>query len=400
MELLLLRTAGFLARQQYIADGATYFRGEFPMSLSDDGGSRRDHNYLSGYTLLHIAAALRAGAMPDEARRHLEGITETARFLPGCYQTPAGLGNWYSGRGTGVPAPADYPWPHNVVLCLRDDYDDTAISCLLTRLGPFESRTPYTAALFAAAAYRPGVHKLARQTMRRIEVVVGADGAYRSWALEQSPTAEDWERHRGPYAGGLPTRWLPPENSIELTTAANVFSAVHLLDPAESESQAASRRFVNRLTAAAVERLIAGDASYLDFASSYYPRVPFAPLLFLVRDHLLTGGALLDDEVLDAVAEAVTTVDPHIGWRQHDFANSAFWLGCCAWMLKGGFVAKERVADRVAEIHRELEALPGEDGCWPDTVFFMGAHLGNYGGRPYIAAMMVETLSLLLDAGF
>lgn len=401
MDLLLLRTARFLERQQYAADGPTYLRGEFPMSLTDKTGSRKDHNYLSGYTLLHVAAALRAGAMLPEARRVLEGIAETGRFLPAGYQTAAGLGNWYSGRGVGLPAPADYPWPHNVVLCLRDDYDDTAISCLLTRLGPFESRTAYTPALFAAAAYRPGVHKLVRQTMRRLEAVGGADGAYRSWAIEQSPSQDDWERHRGPYAGGLPTQWLPPEeNSIELTTAANVFSAVHLLDPAESESQAASRRFVNRLTELAVERLTAGDASYLDFASSYYPRVPFAPLLFLMRDHDLTGGALLDGEVVDAIAEAVATVDPHIGWRQHDFANAAFWLGCCAWTLKGGFLAKERVADRIAAIYGELETLPGEDGCWPDSVFFLGAHLGNYGGSPYIAAMMVETLSLLLDAGF
>jgi hypothetical protein len=399
MDLLLLRTAHYLEGQQYLTDGSSYFRGEFPMTLSGET-RRKDHNYLSGYALLHIAAAMRVGTMSEVARATLARIVDTAKLVPASYQTPAGLGNWYSGRGVGLPAPASYPWPNNVALCLRDDYDDTAISCLLTQLGPFEARMPFEPALFARAAYRPDVHRLVPKSLRRVDAVGGAEGAYQSWAIEASPSEADWERHRGPHQEGLTLQWLPPENSIELTTAANVFSAVHLLDRSSSDSQAASRNFVNGLTRIAVQRLMEGDASYLDFASSYYPRVPFAPLLFLLRDHVLTDGALLTDEVIDSIAEALMTVDPHAGWRQHDFANPAFWLGSCAWALAGGFIERERIADRVMKVYGELRSAAAEDGRWPDTVFFFGAHLGHYSGEPYMAAMIVETLSLLLAAGF
>jgi hypothetical protein len=399
MDHLLLRTARFLEGRQYRTDGETYFRGEFPMTLTGPV-SRTDHNFLSGYALLHLVMAMRHGRMPGEAQAIVAEMVDRARLLPGCYQTPAGLGNWYSGRGVGVPAPPAYPWPHDVMLCLRDDYDDTAISCLLTKLGAFEARIPFTPALFARAAYKPDVHSLVQKSVRRVDVAGGADGAYQSWAIDASPSQEDWQGHRGPHGHTGRIVWLPQENSIELTTAANVFSAIHLMDPTPTEFQVSTKRFVNRLTAFAVRKLLEGDASQLDFASSYYPRVPFAPLLFVVRDHVLTGGALLTDEVVDLIAEATRTVDPRAGWRQHDFANAAFWLGCCAWALAGSFLEKDRIADRVVDVVEELGPLMGEDGRWPDTVFFYEAHLGHYSGEPYVAAMLLETLALLLAADF
>jgi hypothetical protein len=393
MERLIEQTLARLLATQYVEDGAAHWRGEFPMRLSSQAGS--DHNYLSGYALSHLLMALRLGRLPGRAE--VETLLDRGRALPLRYQSPAGLGNWYSGRGVSLPAPLSYPWPDGTVVCLRDDYDDTAISALLCALGNFESRGLNVATVFRAAAYDPDRHELADKSQRRLEVVGGnGKGVYQSWALAGPPPP--WPRLSGEFPAEV--IWLPPRNSLELTTVANIFTAVHIMDPSPSESQGASRAFVNALARFAVERLIEGDASHLDFASSYYPRVPFAPLAYVVRDDVVTSHALLDPDVAALVARAVRQVPPDAGWRQHDFANPAFWLNCCAWCMARGLISRKEIGPRVEEVLTSLRAAAGVEQRWPDVVFFYGAHLGHYSGESYIDAVMVESLSLLRREGF
>jgi hypothetical protein len=381
----LVRTAQRLHRLQHAVDGPGFVRGEFPMTLLGGSAPVVDHNFLSGYALLHVALALGRPALPAPARDALQAVAETAAGVPASYQSSFGTCNWYSGRATGLPCPAGYAGGPDGMLCLHDDYDDTAIAALLTVFGCCRTRIPLTAAIFAPAAHDPSRDRLVPKSVRRVQLAGGGAGVYQSWAL----------RARAP-GDGRRLVWLPRENSVELTTVANIYTAAHALGARpEADGQRASRAFVNTLARIATERLLAGDASYLDFASSYYPRFPFAPLAFLLRDHVLTERSLLDDDVAALVAHAVREVDAAAAWRMRGFGTHAYWLSCCAWCLVGGLLGPPEVE---AAVHRISSELPRGD--WPDVVFFHGAHLGDYSGRAYSAALMVETLALLLEVGF
>jgi hypothetical protein len=386
----LVRTAQRLEQLQHTDDGRGFVRGEFPVTLRGESTSRVDHNFLSGYALLHVAAALRSPALPDAARIALDAVLATAVDVPRSYQSDAGTCNWYSGRDTGLPCPADYAWEDADMLCLHDDYDDTAIAALLTVLGDCCLRIPPTAELFARAPYDPRRDRLVPKSVRRARLAGAGAGVYQSWALRTRPR----DRSRR-------LVWLPTENSVELTTVANVYTAVHALGgAADAPAQRASRAFVNGLARVATERLLTGDASYLDFASSYYPRFPFAPLTFLVRDHVLTEHSLLDDAVAALIARAVRDVDPATAWRMRGFGTHAFWLNCCAWCLSAGLLSAPEVAPLVRRVLADLPHADLPHGEWSDIVFFHGAHLGDYSGTAYSSALMVETLALLYEAGF
>jgi len=425
------RTTERLAMMQHGSDGPTFFRGEFPMWLTG-AVSRADHNYLSGYALLHVALAARCPDLPPHVAQLLGTILRTATDLPARYQScPRSHGlrsvqennannannvdnvdnvdkasnttsNWYSGRGSDLPAPARYPWPQGRILCLHDDYDDTAISVLLSQLGPFRLAVPASAALFLAAAYDPARDQLAPKSIRRLHLTGMARDVYQSWALPTSAPVLDLNTPQ------TNTHWLPDVNSVELSTVANVFTAVHMLtgpggagdiDEKSLSLQCASRTFINALTHIAVGKLLEGDASYLDFASSYYPRVPFAPLAFLVHNHVLTSGALLDPSVVERIAQAVVAVDPHAGWRSHGFANAAYWLNCCAWCVAEGLLGLSQVHRSIEQVWAALCAQVAADGLWPDIVFFHAAHLGDYSGLPYAQALMIETMAQLHAIG-
>lgn len=386
---LLRRGAERLLALQHGADGASHLRGEFPMWIAGPV-CRVDHNYLSGYALLHVTLAAQLPDLPGSVVAALERVLDVARELPGLYQSEAGLGNWYSGRGSELPCPAGYPWPGGRILCLHDDYDDTAISAILATLAPFELSAPITAATFTAAAHDPAHDVLVPNSLRRMQLAAAGAGVYQSWALVPRPGAT------------VPPHlvWLPGENSVELTTVANVFTAVHLLGgDREHPAQIASRRFVNALVTLAVERLLNGDASYLDFASSYYPRFPFAPLAFVVHDHVLTEGALLDPQVTAIIARAVAEVDAEVSWRMQGFGTAAFWLNCCAWCLQGGLMRAEDIGPTLERVWRRLYNST-DHTLWPDFVFFHGAHVGDYSGAAYTLALMIETLALLHGIGF
>jgi hypothetical protein len=380
---LLRRGLRRLEALQLDRDGPAHLRGEFPMRINGPM-SRLDHNYLSGYALLHLALAAGVAGLPAGTGARLERILEVAQALPARYQSAAGLGNWYSRRGTGFPCPPAYPWPDGRPLCLHDDYDDTAISAILSTLAPVELASRITPATFAAAAHDPARDALGPNTRHRLELARAGAGVYQSWALPAEAQAGK---------GDLGVVWLPRLNSVELTTVANAYTAVHRLggDPAEA-AQVASAHFVNSLVTVAVQKLLEGDASYLDFASTYYPRFPFAPLAFVVRDHVLTGGALLDPDTTAIIARAVADVDPWSAWRMQGFGTVSYWLNCCAWCLHAGMV---EVADLTPALDKVWRQLGDADALWPDIVFFHGAHVGDYSGHAYALALMVETLALL-----
>ena len=390
VESLLDATARRLAALQHQTDGPEHYAGELPMRLTGEV-CREDHNFLTGYALLHVAVARHRGALPAAAAERVGAILAAGREVPLRYRSPGGTSNWYHGKASGCAAPAGYPWPGGRVLCLADDYDDTAVSALLTSLGPCEAGAPYRPELFLRAARAPRNEPLTAKSQRRLALAGDPAGVYRTWVL-----AEDAEARPLP-AGALR---LPRENSVELTTVANVATAVHRLGaPPDLPEQRAALAFVDRLARVATAKLLDGDASYLDFASSYYPRVPFAPLAFVVRDHWLTGGALLSPETAALVARAVLEVDEDAGWRMGGFLARAFWLSCAAWSVVAGLVRREAAAPRLARVAARVCAEAGADGSWPDVVFFHAAHLGDYGGPAYTQALMLETLALLHELG-
>jgi hypothetical protein len=378
----LLPSIEWLAGSQYRSDGPDYFRGEFPMYLTGPV-SRRDHNFLSGYTLLHCALAARLPGIPDAARRGLLDILKTARDLPWRYQSDAGTANWYSGRGAGFRGPADYPWQAER-LHLRDDYDDTAVAVLLANLGGLRLRHAIAPEQFAEAAYDPRRHVLVPKSQRRLALAGVAEGVYQSWAL----------------AGKVPpqVKAVPEQNSTELTTVANAVTAVARLGGI-TPAQHASRAFVNGMVRVSVQKLIEGDASYLDFASSYYPRVPFAPLAFVVHDHWLMNGGLLDPDCASLVARAVRDVSPVAAWRRFSYANPAYWLNCALWCVQAGLLAVSEIDRKAKDVWSHVRAHAARSGSWPDIEFFHAAHLGNYSGEPYAAALLIETMALLCACG-
>ncbi len=369
----------WLAGCQYREEGRDHLRGEFPMYLAGPV-ARRDHNFLSGYTLLHCALA---SLVCEATRPSLAAILDAASDVPAGYQSDALTANWYSGRGAGFRGPVDYPWPGEP-LHLHDDYDDTAVAVLLAELAGLRVRGPINEGLFARAAYDPRRHVLAPKSQRRLAMAGVAEGVYQSWALE------------GETPPGV--RALPEQNSTELSTVANVVTAVARLGGG-GPAQESSRRFVNGLLRPALEKLLEGDASYLDFASSYYPRVPFAPVAFVVHDHWLMSGTLLDAECAACVARAVRDGDPAAAWRRTSYANLVYWLNSAGWCIMTGLIDAAEIDSKAKVVWAEIRSRAAPSGAWPDIEFFHAAHLGNYSGEPYAAALLIETMALLEACG-
>ncbi|MBL8211073.1 MAG: hypothetical protein JNK87_10195 [Bryobacterales bacterium] len=386
---LFAATAEWLRSQQYQRDGDCFVRGEFPMQLTGPV-SGVDHNFLSGYALLHAATAIRTGALPDGVAAVTSTILQAGRDLPRAYQSAAGTGNWYKDYGDGLHGPCGYSWPGGLALSLRDDYDDTAVAALLGVLGHASSVAPH-ASLFDDAVFDPDRHRLVPKSQRRLEITGVERNVYMSWVLSHpAPPRHD---------GTLRILTVPDDNSVELTTAANIYTALHALgaDP-QAAAQRGTRRFVNRLLCHCLGKLREGDASYMDFASSYYPRVPFAPVAFLLRNEWLTGGALLEDATRTVIAGVLLHVDPHAGWRSHGFANAAYWLNSAAWAVLLGLVDAGSIGGLARSIWLHLLSQRDDSAPWPDIEFFHGAHLGNYSGRPYAAAFLLETMAVLRAA--
>lgn len=384
-ELLLERIARRLHGLQHAAEGPHHFRGEFPMSLRGPV-TGEDHNHLSAYALLHLAVAVRTGSLPAPVRDLVDEMLDRARDVPAGYQSAALTSNWYSGKGTGVRAPAGYPWPDGVVLALHDDYDDTAVAALLTILGGLRASAPYRSELFAAARYMPERDRLVSKSQRRMALTGCERDVYQSWVLSNAETLRP------------DVVLLPAENSVELTTVANIVTAAHLLGaPASDAAQTASGEFVNRLARLSATKLLEGDASYIDFASSYYPRVPFAPLAYLLRDHVVANGTLLARETLALIARAVLEVDENAAWRARGFANPLFWLLSAAWCCLADPATGAQLGGKIARVRRHIEDAAADAEAIPDIVFFHGAHLGDYGGVPYVLAVLVEAFSLLRE---
>lgn len=390
---LLFDTARRLAAMQYPSDGHDWYRGEFPMRIQGTV-DRLDHNFLSGYALRHVALASQRPGVPENARSILQGILATAALVPGQYQSTLGTGNWYHGKASRCRSPVDYPWPGGVVVALCDDYDDTAIAAQLAQLGPFKPRIPHSIELFLEAAHTPGVHLLVPKSVRRMELAGVTAGVYQSWVLP-GPDPEITRRAAGIEA---PVVIMPQANSVELTTVANIAAVVHLLggDP-ELPTQRASVHFVNALARCAIKRLLEGDASWLDFASSYYPRFPFAPLCFLVQDHALMGGELLTPETQALLRRAVLEVSEDAYSRMSGFGTRAYWLSCAAWCAVTGLIERRSIIARLRSVWERVRAERSQDGLWPFIVFFHSAHVGDYGGLAYVQALVLELLALLLE---
>ncbi len=391
---LLLLTTRRLAECQYKEDGEGIVRGEFPMQLRG-AVDCVDHNFLSGYALLHVACALHRGKLSAECAEVLNGVLCEARELPGRFQSMSLTANWYSGTPSGpgterFRGPNGYPW-NDRALHLRDDYDDTAICALLSAVAGLNVLQPFPRAFFERAAFAPSTDVLAPKSLKRLALTGCGSDVYTSWAFDGGDPAPK-------RIGELKVVTLPEHNSVELTTVANVATAARLLEN-DSSAQEASKRFVNRLARLALEKLIDGDASYLDFASSYYPRVPFAPLGYLARDHVLSGGWLLEEETLLLLQRSLLEVSARAGWRCKGFANPMYWLHCAAWSMESGIAGGGKVRQRARTVLNEILDTVSEHGDWPDIEFFYGAHLGNYSGIPFSRALAIETLALLSKEG-
>jgi hypothetical protein len=383
---LLDELTGRLQSMQHLTDGPFHHRGEFPMQLWGPV-TRADHNYLSGYALLHLIHA--EARLPPAARAPITAMLDRAADVPAHYQTAALTCNWYSGKTTGQRAPAGYPWPDGCVRAVRDDFDDTAVSSMLAGTGRFRLRSPLTLSLFDRARYVPERHPLMPNAILRLELTGCGRDVYRTWVLPEP--GEEWDQ---------PPRvsFLPLANTVEMTAVANVVTAVHLLggDP-DGPGQVASAAFVNRLARVGIEKLLVGDASYLDLASSYYPRVPFAPLAYLARDHVATGNRLLEPETTRLLARALVEVSEDAAWRSSGFANRAFWLSCAAWGMTAGMVAPGELWPKVDRVLRQVSAELAPPRPFPDVVFFHASHIGDYGGTPYTLAVLIETFALIQE---
>lgn len=398
IEEICLATLNRLDAQQMPEAGPGHVRGEFPMVLRCPE-PRADYNYLTGYALLHLACAhsLPAGHLSADARLRIQTILERAKDVPRAYQTARGTANWYHGRLTGDHLPPDFDWPDQILLSVYDDLDDTAVSVMLRGThAAFTPLRPMHTSLFTRWGYDPRRDVLRPKALRRLQLAGVAEGVYLTWVIEPDGDERGHGRRRVQ---------IPPQNSVELVTAANVCAALGMLAGADAAlpGLTETRGFVNRLTLLALDKLTAeDDPSFLEFCAPYYPRVPFAPLAFLLRAHALSEATLLSDEVLTRIADAVLTVAPGRHSRpapEADFAARAYWLNAAGWCARLGLLPAAWLAGRALPefeglAHRYSDAA----GAWPDFVFFLAAHIGDYSGHAYSGAMMVETMSLLSAA--
>jgi hypothetical protein len=387
-------TARALARAQHQDAGREHVAGEFPMTLRCPE-PRRDYNFLSGYALLHLAVTRRSlsPGLPPEARGLVERALRLGADLPVAYRSEQGTNNWYHGKLSGDRTPPDFPWPNGLVLSLRDDLDDTAIAALLTSLTSDGAPGPYRAEIFTAHAYRVGRDALRSSSLERLKAAGASDGVYLTWALD----AGSVPLHLPPSPGRI---LLPFENSVEMVTVSNIYAAVHRLGgPAGCEAHGASARFVNAIARAAVAALLRGDPAPMAQAARYYPRAPFAPVGFLLRDHLLSDRTLLGDDTLCAIAAAARDADPFLGASSEPFAAPLHWLNAAAWCAVAGLLDWRTIRSRAAAVLDRLgaEHLDPETG-WPDFVFFHDAHTGHYGGQAYSNAVALETFAALRSA--
>lgn len=381
------RALEWLTHHQYATDAGPHYRGEFPMQLYAPS-PRLDHNFLTGYTLLHLAMARTSPAISPEWRQAIAAILDRARDIPRRYRGASGLTNWYHGKLTRCGAPPDHAWTDGVVLCLCDDYDDTSIASQLACLAGYEADPAMLDRLLAAATPADG-GGLGYRSLRRTEAAGVQEGVYRTWKLPP-PDPEDIRRVSG---FTLPVRMVPHENSVEMVTAANIWTAIALLDgdAARYPSQAATAVFVNRLARQALTALLDGDPGALTVAAPYYPWVPFAPVAFLLHDHCVAGATLLDAGTRDLIGEALAAAP-----ADHAFVALAYWLNCAAWSARAGCLP-EGIEPLLWARWLEIQAYAEGGAAWPDFIFFNQAHIGHYGGPPYVQALMLETALLLLE---
>ncbi len=390
------KTLTWLEMNQEREDGLNCRRGEFPMTLRCPG-PRTDYNYLTGYALLHLACcrSLLADRLSAEALRIMETILGRATDVPAAYQTCRGSTNWYHGRLSGDHFPPDVDWPDGIQLGIHDDLDDTAISTMLVGLyARFKPLRMVHPSLFTRWLYDPRRDVLRTKAVRRLQFTGVLENVFMTWVMV--PDGD----YRAPVRK---TVRIPTENSIELVTAANIWAALKMLAGTEQlPGMTETREFVNRLTRLALHKLVVeDDPSFLEFCAPYYPRVPFAPLSFLLRAHALSGKALLEGDTANRIVDAVRSVEPSRHSRptmQADFAALAYWLNAAGWCARLDLQPAEWLGSRAVP---RLEKLAADHldvtGSWPDFVFFLGAHLGDYSGPAYSNCMMVETMALLLQ---
>jgi len=400
-------TLAWLEANQEKDDGEECVRGEFPMTLSCPE-AQTDYNFLTGYALFHLAVCetLLINRLSADALRTINTILKRASDVLVAYQTTRGSTNWYHGRLSGDHLPPNFNWPQNRRLSVCDDLDDTAISAILNSLRPsFIMRRTLAPRIFTDWLYDPERDKLRTKALRRLKLSGVPAKVYMTWVIEpgggeSNETMQDSLK-------------VPQENSVELVTAANILTAIKRIcdapgstygPPDELAGFAETQRFVNQLTSLALDKLLVeDDPAFLEFCAPYYPRVPFAPLAFLLRAHALSNHSLLWNETLEKIATAVRLVDPARYARAlpyADYAARAHWLNAAGWCDWIGLLPRSWLAERA--IH-ELEGLVRNDfnlatGSWPDFIFFLAAHIGDYGGVAYSNCMMVETMSLLVAA--
>ncbi len=386
-------TLAILEASQYREDEGEHYRGEFPMWLAGRV-TRTDHNFLTGYALVHLALARTSPALPADSRASLDRMLNLARDIPRRFTREDGMCNWYHGKLSGCGIPPDYDWKNGLVLCLCNDFDDTSIAAQLSSLAGHDWAGPDAVDMFIACASPADRAGLGYRSNRRLDQAGVNDGVYQTWRLP-APDAEEVRRKAGVT---LPLRMVPPENSVEMVTAANIWTAVALLGGAERarESQDATARFVNELARQAVRAYLDGDATALKVAAPYYPWTPFAPIAFLLHNHCATGGTLLDASTLALIGDALVQARDDGAPDDGTFIARTYWLNCAAWCARAGCLpggAAAAIGPRWTDVQSHLEPA----GTWPDFIFFNEAHIGDYSGRPYSQALMVETMALLLE---
>jgi hypothetical protein len=397
MDEICLATLAYVEAAQEDGASAAAVRGEFPMTLRCPE-PRNDYNFLSGYALLHLAVCSRMLLEYFSPAAHASAtriLKQADQLLP-AYQSRRGTLNWYHGRLSGDHIPPDFAWPGDRILSLSDDLDDTAISVMLVHLCPdIFSLRPFPDSVFTDRAYDPNRDRLGAKSLRRLQLAGVDSGVYLSWALSPEdppgPNPENWTK-------------VPPHNSVELVTSANVWTALCLRSPHASdlEGYAKTVRFVNQATAIGLDRLVChDDPTYFELFASYYPRVPFAPLSFLLRSHALSGRTLLTDETTRLIADAVSTVNPHCTARANPFAAPAYWANAAGWCVYLGLLPESFLEARVRPLLDQLadRCFDTRAGRWPDFVFFLAAHIGDYSGIVYSHCLMVETLTLAARPG-
>ena len=362
--------------------------GEFPMCIRSSK-QVTDFNFLNGYTLLHLCMAWSNLLQIDpKASKAIEVILKRAASIPSNYQNKThSTSNWYRPQPSGYHFPSIWnDWPNGVPIDLCDDLDDTAISMLLKCIYPFELEyqiPPYQ--VFKTS--KSGEIALRPKANQRLKDADLSDGVYLSWRIPSEATGDKILR-------------LPIENSVELLTVSNIYTAINLCYPQKfSKSyQEKNRIFINNLSLKALNHLLVEqDAYYFEFLAPYYPRAPFAAISFLLRNHFLNKFSLLNKKVLDKIVEAVFAVQPSFSYRNFAYTAKVFWLNSVAWCLKIGLISFEQIQTKLMLVYDELvnNHLDSNGEAFHDFIFFLAAHVGDYSGRPYANAVMIESLSML-----